>query len=632
MIDYNIDLTVDADYSYTLPGMKQYDSESRTLKIRLLGKNGEDILQNSRLTCNFRALKPDGNVVYSPAQLVEGKAVYTLSRQVLTAVGTVMADIEVKDGERVVLSSQMIAIEVEPSALSAHDLESTSDVSALGGIGAEAITKARLIEKVSKSIEQAETSIKAKLSETSETLSGIQTAEQRRVSAEQSRVQAEQSRHAAEQARAREESTRATSERDRATAEQRRAEAERQRTSTFNSQEQKQAEWTQNETNRKSAETRRVHAEEIRVSAEQGRASAENTRVQAEAERQRKESERTTTFADWTKKHNEWTSAENTRTSNEQGRVDAETRRARQASADHERAERDTAQTSAVLENIKRLESGSLVTDVANIQVNYAPKAYVDQLISRVIGGASENLDTLKELADVLTTQGGSIQSILTQLATKLPKEEATRLFSNLENKLTNLINTKGDTSDLVGQISTKVSTSTFDEFKRTTEASLAGKASASDLSRIQQEVGQGLQATLNSKVDKIDGKGLSTNDYTTAEKQKLASLSAPINNLTSTSTTAPLSAAQGKELKRLIDSKPNTPVVDSLESTSTTSALSANQGRELATTMLQGVSQFLQDTADKIPTGFKGVRVVSNEADAKDRNFQEYLSLILEG
>ena len=32
----------------------------------------------------------------------------------------------------------------------------------------------------------------------------------------------------------------------------------------------------------------------------------------------------------------------------------------------------------------------------------------------------------------------------------------------------------------------------------------------------------------LNGKVDKVDGKGLSTNDYTTAEKNKLAGLSAP--------------------------------------------------------------------------------------------------------
>lgn len=33
----------------------------------------------------------------------------------------------------------------------------------------------------------------------------------------------------------------------------------------------------------------------------------------------------------------------------------------------------------------------------------------------------------------------------------------------------------------------------------------------------------QGLDEALNEKVDKVTGKGLSTNDYTTAEKNKLA-------------------------------------------------------------------------------------------------------------
>lgn len=58
-----------------------------------------------------------------------------------------------------------------------------------------------------------------------------------------------------------------------------------------------------------------------------------------------------------------------------------------------------------------------------------------------------------------------------------------------------------------------------------------------------------------NQKVDKVTGKGLSTNDYTTAEKNKLAGIAAGAtantvtNSLTSTSTTAALSAAQGKAL-----------------------------------------------------------------------------------
>lgn len=68
----------------------------------------------------------------------------------------------------------------------------------------------------------------------------------------------------------------------------------------------------------------------------------------------------------------------------------------------------------------------------------------------------------------------------------------------------------------------------------------------------------------LNNKVDKVGGKGLSTNDYTTAEKDKLAGIASEANKttvenvLTSTSTANALSAAQGKVLKDLIDTKGN--------------------------------------------------------------------------
>ena len=63
------------------------------------------------------------------------------------------------------------------------------------------------------------------------------------------------------------------------------------------------------------------------------------------------------------------------------------------------------------------------------------------------------------------------------------------------------------------------------------------------------------LHTTVDTKVDKVSGKGLSTNDYTTAEKNKLAGIATGAtanvveNVLTSTSTTNALSAAQGKAL-----------------------------------------------------------------------------------
>ena len=58
--------------------------------------------------------------------------------------------------------------------------------------------------------------------------------------------------------------------------------------------------------------------------------------------------------------------------------------------------------------------------------------------------------------------------------------------------------------------------------------------------------------SALASKVNKIAGKELSANDYTNAEKTKLAGLSnsTVTDNLTSTSTTEALSANQGNVLE----------------------------------------------------------------------------------
>lgn len=64
------------------------------------------------------------------------------------------------------------------------------------------------------------------------------------------------------------------------------------------------------------------------------------------------------------------------------------------------------------------------------------------------------------------------------------------------------------------------------------------------------------VENALDDKVDKIEGKGLSTNDYTTTEKNKLAGIEAGANkttiadNLTTDDSTKVLSAKQGKKLQ----------------------------------------------------------------------------------
>ena len=68
------------------------------------------------------------------------------------------------------------------------------------------------------------------------------------------------------------------------------------------------------------------------------------------------------------------------------------------------------------------------------------------------------------------------------------------------------------------------------------------------------------IKALESGKVDKVEGKVLSSNDFTNAYKIKLDGITVQANktivdnSLTSTSTTNALAAAQGKALKNLID------------------------------------------------------------------------------
>lgn len=85
----------------------------------------------------------------------------------------------------------------------------------------------------------------------------------------------------------------------------------------------------------------------------------------------------------------------------------------------------------------------------------------------------------------------------------------------------------------------------------------------------------EGLQTALDDKVDKVDGKQLSTEDYTTDEKNKLSGIESGANKTTindtliSTSTTEALSARQGKILN---DKLANTVEISTIPPTNQTS------------------------------------------------------------
>lgn len=210
--------------------------------------------------------------------------------------------------------------------------------------------------------------------------------------------------------------------------------------------------------------------------------------------------------------------AEASRAAAESARADAETARAQadkerhaQASKDHQTATEDHAQHTQMIETIKSLESGKLVADVAAIQRDKADKTYVDGKIKDLIGTAPEALDTLGELAAALGNQSDFSAQVVNELASKATKVELSEGIDAAKKDLQLKIDAKADASDVAGKLAGKVATADFEAHKRDTNEALA------------------------KKVDKVAGKGLSSEDYTKAEKDQVAR----IGQLTSLSTTA---------------------------------------------------------------------------------------------
>lgn len=127
------------------------------------------------------------------------------------------------------------------------------------------------------------------------------------------------------------------------------------------------------------------------------------------------------------------------------------------------------------------------------------------------------------------------------------------QIDSWLEGKVDKVTGKGLSTNDFTTALLTKLNGIAEGATKNTVENTLTSTSTTNALSAAQGKV-------LNDgKVDKVDGKGLSTNDFTTALLNKLNGIAEGANKttvenvLTSTSTANALSAAQGKALKDLI-------------------------------------------------------------------------------
>ena len=117
-------------------------------------------------------------------------------------------------------------------------------------------------------------------------------------------------------------------------------------------------------------------------------------------------------------------------------------------------------------------------------------KKMIDDRIGEVIDGAPEELDTLKEIATELEKNQSGVSTIIKKLEAKLDKSVFDEEVKGFRGNIVDLENAMEHNQDVIEEMTDRM----YEE----------------------------LEKEIELKVDKVEGKGLSTNDFTDVDKQKL--------------------------------------------------------------------------------------------------------------
>ena len=136
----------------------------------------------------------------------------------------------------------------------------------------------------------------------------------------------------------------------------------------------------------------------------------------------------------------------------------------------------------------------------------------IDQAISDIVDGAPEDLNTLKEIADWINSDVDGAAKMANDIA-------------DLREKIGTI------DSDIIENLSKEI------DSNKTAIQVLNGDGDGSVAKAIS-DTKNDLESKIKNKVDKVNGKGLSTNDYTTEEKNKLENIAenAQVNTIESVS------------------------------------------------------------------------------------------------
>ena len=300
-------------------------------------------------------------------------------------------------------------------------------------------------------------------------------AEEARESAEQERIVNEDLRKADEAERKTNEESRVQNESERVSSEEERLYAESIRVANENAR-------IASEAKRAEAETARIEAEDKRIVSEKSRLSAESSRIANEDSRRANEDSRL--------------SAEEKRLYAESIRVSSELER---ASAEEER--KITEEERQIAEEKRQAKFASMVVQSTG---DATDKVMSQKAVTDALEGKQEKLvpgDNITIVGNVISSTGGGSAD----LSSYAKKEDVDAALEGKQDTISDL--------DAIRQGAAKGSTalqSESDPVYLADKPKLALKVEIPDVS---------------GKVDKVTGKGLSSNDYTDADKLKLTGL-----------------------------------------------------------------------------------------------------------
>lgn len=166
---YRIALDLKKNLVTNVETLVQNDKNTSSFEIELFN-DGKKIMIDEKDKLEVAAKKADGTVVVDEAKNNITHALWSLSEQVLTCAGYVLAELRILNAADVLTASQSFKFLVRPNNLNDETIKSTSQYRALD----EAVKKAEALEKELQGVPEQVASIKAELDAAKTTLDNTQ--------------------------------------------------------------------------------------------------------------------------------------------------------------------------------------------------------------------------------------------------------------------------------------------------------------------------------------------------------------------------------------------------------------------------------------------------------------------------